>query len=204
MTQIDWDIHNNEKISGFAKVVGTDDNAYELMVQFTPADYRDQYRDGAKALNGWYMISRAKDNRKNSMASEELYRSPEFPADSITDVIARCEETFMRFEKPVRNLTDQEWFVWNDIVDPHDVKNMSSDYMIMGRKRGSKGKFEAYNNWNGKFGSMRWGMRIKPKEKEHIEKQLYKLEEVYPDYEIEMRQGSGTYFDLNRKRRGRR
>jgi len=198
MTTFPWERLDPERGDKFAlcRFVATDNNAYEMWARFIPDNYMGFDRE---PLTGEYCIYRATDNRRNSSASEEIYRSPSIPAGSIEDVMTRAEQTFMRFDRPIRALSDDEWRNWNDIVDPHDVKNMTSDYMILGRKKGDKGHYGAYNTRNGKFGSMRWGRRFKPKDAKNID--LSELRKAYPDYDIELRQGSGTYFDLNRKPR---
>ena len=204
MSTFPWDISNNGHTdNAFCKFVATDDNAYEIFARYVPASYRQELYK-AEPMTGKYIIYRAYNNREGSSMDETIYESPEFPAMDLKEVLNRAESTFLRFDRPVRALSADEYHMWNDIIDPHNVKNMTSDYMIMGRPKGSKAHWGAYNGWNGKFGSIRWGLRIKPKDKESVERQLPALRQENPDYDIELRQGSGTYFDLNRKRGAKR
>jgi len=191
---MNWNIiEHGPKFTGYTRCEGQDHNAYEIWAWY----FKDTNL-------GNIQIRRATNNRKDSMADELVYEANDVKVASFQAAIELAEYTFLRFEKPVRGITDEEWHNWNDIVDPHNVKNMTSDYMIVGRPKGSKGQYQYFNNWNGKFGAKRWGLKIKPRDKKGVEDQLPNLRKEYPDYDIEMRQGSGTYFNQNRKRRGRR
>lgn len=185
-----YDSHDGLE-TAYAYVEGSDHNAYELS-----AFYLDKNARPYGVRNPGYgsgHIERAEDNRGGSFRPRDIYDTGDIKCKSLDEVIRKVEAFFFKSETVVANITEDEYRIWNDIVDPHRAKNMTSDYIIYGRKKGSRGKFEVFNTWNGKFtSSIAWGHRFKDKrEAEDIAKQVA---DYYTDYDVEVRQGSGTVF----------